>query len=77
MINFAPKLPHEHQQLLQFISKVRHINHQNLLNLVDDIVFLDDINSIALRTDAPDHISAWKQFSKSEMSLFHTLSIFR
>ena len=40
-------------------------------------MILEEINTIALRTEAPDHISTWKQFSKSEISLFHTLSIFR
>lgn len=39
--------------------------------------FLDDINSVAFKTEAPEHISMWKQFCKTPMSMFHTLSLFR
>jgi hypothetical protein len=60
IINFAPTILLEHKQLHQFIAKIRHINHPNLLNMIGDAVLLEEINSIALRTDAPDHISAWK-----------------
>ena len=38
---------------------------------------LDDINTIAFRSEAPDHISSWKQFCKTPTSMFHTLSLFR
>lgn len=38
---------------------------------------LEDMKTIAFKTESPDHISSWKQFCKTDMSLFHTLSIFR
>ncbi len=53
------------------------LKHPNLLNILGKAVVLRDINTVALRTEAPDHISTWKQFSKTEISLFQTLSIFR
>ena len=32
---------------------------------------------MAFKTEAPDHVSSWKQFCKVKMSLFNILSIFR
>ena len=40
-------------------------------------MILDSVNTVGFRTEAPDHISNWKQFCKIEMSLFNILSIFR
>jgi protein-serine/threonine kinase len=56
---------------------VQETRHPNLLNVVGKAEILENINTIAFRSDAPDHISTWKQFCKTQMSLFHTLSIFR
>jgi serine/threonine protein kinase len=48
-----------------------------LLNFTAKTVILKPIETICFRTESPDHISSWKQFCKTQMSLFHTLSIFR
>lgn len=88
MINFAATTSPDHnqkfqpqvrdqKQLMNFINNLENENHPNLLNIHGDVVFLENINTVAFRTDSPDHISTWKQFCKTEMSLFHTLSIFR
>lgn len=75
MIYFMPML--NQKLLLEFFSNVECANHPNLLNVIGGPVCLPEIKTVAFRTDAPDHISTWKQFAKTEMSLFHTLSIFR
>ena len=64
MVNIDSIPLHKHQELKQFIQKIESINHPNLLNLIGKALILDNINTIALRTEAPDHISTWKQFSK-------------
>ena len=46
--------------LLKFISNLKNENHPNLLNIDGDVVFLEEINTVAFRTDSPDHISTWK-----------------
>jgi len=63
--------------LNRYVEVVSEINHPNLLNLCAKPETLDGINTICFRTDAPEHISSWKQFCKTPMSLFHTLSLFR
>ena len=40
-------------------------------------ILLEDVQTLVVKTESPDHISTWKQFCKTQMSLFHTLSIFR
>ena len=52
-------------------------NHPNLLNLVANVHILEEINTLVFRTECPDHISSWKQFCKTELSAFQTLSLFR
>ena len=73
MVNFSPntffdpdqKLQtptplHDLKPLLKFISNLKNENHPNLLNIDGDVVFLEEINTVAFRTDSPDHISTWK-----------------
>jgi len=64
-------------QLNDFVEVVSGINHPNLMNFSHKPERLDNISTFCFRTDAPEHISSWKQFCKTEMSLFHTLSLFR
>jgi hypothetical protein len=61
----------------QMIDQFQKANHPNLLNLNAKAVMLDDVQTLVFRSESPDHISTWKQFCKTEMSLFHTLSLFR
>jgi serine/threonine protein kinase len=44
---------------------------------VEKPILLQDVQTLVVKTESPDHISTWKQFCKTQMSLFHTLSIFR
>jgi len=60
--------------LIELLEKSKH---PNLLNLTAKAVMLTDIQTLVFRSESPDHISSWKQFCKNEMSLFHTLSLFR
>lgn len=63
--------------LTSFVDTVSSISDPNLLNVVAKPEVIGGINTICFKTDAPEHISSWKQFCKTEMSLFHTLSMFR
>jgi serine/threonine protein kinase len=53
------------------------INHPNVLTFTEKPCFLPEINTLVFKSEAPDHISSWKQLSKLKMSLFHTLSMSR
>lgn len=61
----------------RLIQGLQKADHPNLLNLKGSTLMLDSVQTIAFRSEAPDHISTWKQFCKTNMSLFHTLSLFR
>lgn len=45
------------QDLVERFSKA---NHPNLLNLKSKAIMLNDVQTLVLRTDSPDHISTWK-----------------
>ena len=58
-------------------DQFKNAKHPNLLNIIGKVELLSDINTLIFRSDAPDHISTWKQFCKTQFSMFHTLSLFR
>lgn len=66
---------------LEFINHTSNTlmqaRHPNLLRLVERPVLLESVQTLVIKSESPDHISTWKQFCKTRMSLFHTLSIFR
>ena len=62
---------------LDSVKILEQTNHPNLLNLVANVHMLEEINTLVFRTECPDHISSWKQFCKTELSAFQTLSLFR
>jgi len=51
----------DYYNLPPLVKRLTHINHPNLLNMTGDtLTMLDDIETLAFRTEAPDHISTWK-----------------
>jgi serine/threonine protein kinase len=77
LIDFSPGKIEKQQALPKFLEMIEKTSHPNLLNLCGKSQILKQINTLVFKTDSPDHISTWKQFCKTPMSLFHTLSLFR
>ncbi len=65
------------QHALDVLGLLEKTHHPNLLNLVGPCQIMDNIRTLLFRTESPDHISTWKQFCKTELSAFHTLSLSR
>jgi serine/threonine protein kinase len=71
------ELPHEQVAIHKMIEQYSLLTHPNVMKFTETPVMLANIQTLVFKTDAPDHISTWKQFCKSEMSIFNTLSVFR
>jgi len=60
LVDFSPVPIQKQQILLNFIETVQQINHPNLLNVCSKAENLNEINTLVLRCEAPEHISMWK-----------------
>ena len=76
LTNIYPQKQGAALEQMVILGKTQHIN---LLNSVApcQIIMTDVKPTAVFRTESPDHISTWKQFCKTELSAFHTLSLFR
>jgi serine/threonine protein kinase len=67
----------KHKYAMNLVSKLEQVNHPNILNLLEPVMLIDVIQTLVFKTEAPDHISTWKQFCKYQFSNEEVLCIFR
>ena len=69
--------PEKISYAIELVSKLEQVKHPNLLSLLEPAVLINEIQTLVFKTEAPDHISTWKQFCKVEFSTQEVLSVFR